>query len=385
MQVFKLYFKIFRNYWHLFFMYIGIFLGTFLGIIVPQAAKQETVAYTQLKCDFAVFDYDNSELSQAVIQYLQMTHNLEQIENDEKETIQDELYVQNVDCVIRINKGFEQACMEHQVTQELEVFSIPNKTEAVLLKQNLNSYLGKVITYVNAGLEIEEALEKTMELMNTSIKVELLDEKETQPMGMLYHFYKYLSWLFIMICVSSITVVLISLEKKEIRNRIQCSSYPFLKMNTEIILAVLVTGFAICSFCIIMAMVFYPKEMFRIEGVFYMLNAFCTMAVALSITFLISKLTNKIQVVSLMANVFGLGMAFLGGVFVPLEFLSDTVIKIAHFLPTYWNVKAIESIERYEPKEIGTLFLYMGIQLLFAIAILCIGMVLARRKRMINE
>ena len=109
------------------------------------------------------------------------------------------------------------------------------------------------------------------------------------------------------------------------------------------------------------------------------------MAVALSITFLISKLTNQIQVISLMANAFGLGMAFLGGVFVPLEFLSDTVIKIAHFLPTYWNVRTIELIERYQPKKIGTIFIYMGIQLLFAVAILCIGMVLAKRKRMINE
>ena len=385
MQVFKLYFKIFRNYWYLFFMYIGIFLGTFLGIIVPQAAKQEVESYTQLKCDFAVFDYDDSELSRAMIQYLQTIHELEQIEDDKKETIQDELYVQNVDCVLRINEGFEQAWIEQQGGEKLEVFSIPNKTEAVLLKQNLNSYLGKVMIYVNAGFEVEEALEKTMELMNTSIEVTLLGEKEVQPMGILYHFYKYLSWLFIMICVSSITVILISLEKKEIRNRMQCSSYPFLKVNTEIILAVLVTGFAICSFFVGMAIVFYPKEMLRMEGIFYMLNAFCTMAVALSITFLISKLTNKASVVSLMANAFGLGMAFLGGVFVPLEFLSDTVIQIAHFLPTYWNVRTIELIERYQPKELGTIFLYMGIQLLFAIAILCIGMVLARRKRMINE
>lgn len=385
MQVFKLYFKIFRNYCYLFVIYIGIFLGIFLGFIVPQAEKQETVSYTQLKCDFVVFDYDNSEVSRAIIQYLQTIHELEQIEDDTKETIQDELYVQNVDCVLRIKEGFEEAWMENEWAEKLEVFSIPNKTEAVLLKQNLNSYLGKVIIYLNAGFEVEEALEKTMELMDTSIEVQLLDEKETKPMSMLYYFYKYLSWVFIMICVSSITVVLISLEKKEIRNRIQCSSYPFLKMNTEIILAVLVTGFVICSFCIAISMLFYPREMFCMEGIFYMLNAFCTMAVALSITFLISKLTNQIQVISLMANAFGLGMAFLGGVFVPLEFLSDTVIKIAHFLPTYWNVRTIELIERYQPKEIGTIFIYMGIQLLFAVAILCIGMVLAKRKRMINE
>ena len=69
------------------------------------------------------------------------------------------------------------------------------------------------------------------------------------------------------------------------------------------------------------------------------------------------------------------------GIFVPMEYLSDTVIKLAHFLPAYWNVKAIQVIDNFKPQDASTLAAYMGIQVLFAVAILCVGLVVARRKR----
>ena len=385
MQVFKLYFKILRSYFWNVLMYIGIFLGTFLGVIVPQMVKAEGEVYTQSRCEFAMFDYDNSSLSHAILQYLQTIHNFVEIKDDKKETIQDELYAGNVHCVIRVKDGFEEAFAKGEGAEFLEVFSIPNTLGSVLLEENLQSYLNVVNTYQNAGFEIEEALKKAPSIVNTSIKVEFLEGKEVVSAQPLSYFYSYLNWIFIAICVNSMSVVLLSLDKKKVRDRIQSSPYPFLRMNLETILGVLTTGFFICSLCIVIVTILYPKEMLDPKGILYILNAFCTMAVALAITFLVSKLTNKPQVISLMSNVIGLGMAFLCGVFVPLEFLSKTVIQIAHFFPVYWNVRVLELLETYQIEDRGTVFLYMGIQLLFSMAILCIGMIVARNKRMTNE
>lgn len=383
MQVFKLYFKILRSYFWNVLMYTGIFLGVFLGIMVPQMAETEREVYTQSECDFAVFDYDNSSLSHAVIQYLQTIHNLEEIKEDETERIQDELYAGNVHCVVRVNDGFEEAFGKGEGAEFLEVFSISNIMGAILFEENLQGYLNVINTYQKAGFEIEESIAKASSIMNTSIKVEFAGEKvSAQPLS---YFYSYLNWIFIAICVNSMSVVLLSLDKKNVRDRIQSSPYPFLRMNLETILGVLTTGFLICSFFILIGIIIYPKEMLQPKGIFYILNAFCTMTVALSITFLVSKLTNKPQVISLMSNVIGLGMAFLCGVFVPLEVLSKTVIQIAHFLPAYWNVRVLEVLEGYQIEDRGTVFLYIGIQLLFAVAILCSGMVVARRKHMTTE
>ena len=384
MKVFNLYFKILRKYYGIILMYVGIFIGILLGVI-PKMVQSEEATYTQTQCSFAVFDYDNSELSNAIIQYLQTIHQLEELADDEKETIQDALYEETVHCVIRVKEGFEQAFIQGTAEAYLEVFSIPNTVSAVLFEENLQNYLKIVNTYEKAGFEIKEAIIKSEVIMDTSVKIEMLDTTKVVSEQPIHYFYKYLNWIFIVMCVNSISVVLLSLDNKKVRDRLQSSPYPFLRINFEIILGILTTGFFICSFYILLSIFIFPKEMLKIQGIFYILNAFCTMAVALSITFFVSKVTKEAQVVSLMSNIFGLGMAFLCGVFVPLEFLSEKVIQIAHFFPVYWNVKALEIIERYEVKDTGILFLYLGIQLLFVMAILCMSMIIARRKRMISE
>ncbi len=380
MQVFKLYFKVLRKYIGTIIMYAGIFLGLVVGVIVPQVTKNNNEEYTQKKAKFAVFDNDESKLSKAMLAYLDDNHSLKTIENDETETIQDELYNMNVDCVIRINEGFEEAFLAGDVDDLLEIYEIPNTNGAVLFKQNLNSYLSTVDTYVKAGFDVTDACEKTSEVSEAKVDVAFMSESDTGIKGVQYY-YSYLAWVFIAMCVESLAAVLLSLGKKEVKNRIECSPYKFVRMNLETVLGVMVTGFVICLVCVVISFVAFPEDMAGIAGALYVVNAFCMMMIALSLTFVISKLTSNRQVISLLTNILGLGMAFLCGVFVPMEVLSDTVIKIAHFLPVYWNVKAVNLISVYKASDLGTLMSYMGIQLLFAIAILCVGMVVARRKR----
>jgi len=382
MQVFKLYFKIFRRYFGICFMYMGIFIGVLSGIIVPQLMEQGKEQYTQSKCSFAVFDYDNSELSTGIVSYLENTHRLKTIADDDKETIQDELYATNVDAVIIINKGFEENFANEG--EYLEVYTVPNTITAVLFEQHLNSYLSVVNTYTVAGFDMADALEKATVASETSIDVSLTTGEEVQSEGPLHHFYIYLAWVFVAVCVNSITHVLSSLDKKNIRNRIECSAYKFMRMNMEIVLAVVITGLAICGICGIVSTIMFPEDMLTVNGILYILNSVCIMAVALAITYLVSKVTTNEQVISLLSNVVGLGMAFLCGVFVPIEYLSDGVIKIAHFLPAYWNVRAIGIIDSFTSDKLGTLLSYMGIQLLFAVAITCVALIIARRKRVSN-
>lgn len=380
MQVFRLYFKVLRKYIGSIIMYASIFLGIVLGVIIPQVTKNNSEEYTQKKAKFAVFDNDNSELSKGLVAYLKENHALKTIKDDDTETIQDELYNTNVDCVIRFNDGFEEAFLAGDTKETLEIFEIPNTNGAVLFKQNLNSYLSTVDTYVAAGFDVSQACEKTTAVSETKIDVQFVSEGETGVKGVQYY-YSYLAWVFIAMCVESLAAVLLSLGKKEVKNRIECSPYKFVRMNLETVLGVMVTGFVICVVCVVMSFVAFPEDMAEIEGILYILNAFCMMAVALSLTFIISKLTENRQIISLLTNILGLGMAFLCGVFVPMEVLSDTVIKIAHFLPVYWNVKAVNLIAVYDSSDLITLLSYMGIQILFAVAIICVGMVVARRKR----
>lgn len=382
MQVFKLYFKVLRANIGPMIMYVGIFMGVLFGAILPQVMKNETVEnYTAAKCDFAVFDYDDSELSKGLVKYLESVHKLEEIKNDAKETIQDELYARNVDCVLKITDGFGKNFTDGKSAEHIEVFAIPNTLTANLFEQTVNSYLAVVNTYIQAGYTDAEACEKASEAVNASVEVGFASENDGKPLGVMYYFFVYLEWIFIAMCVTGISGTLLALDKKTVRDRITCSAYKFVRMNGEIVLGVVITGVAICTIFVAGATVAYPQEMFTSKAGLYIANTVCMMAVALAITFLVSKLTNKPQAISLMANVISLGMAFLCGVFVPMELLSDTVNKIAHFLPAYWYVKALQTIEYFQASDMGTVFSYMGVQILFAVAILCVGLIVARRQR----
>lgn len=381
MKVFNLYFKVLRKYIGQIFMYVGIFAGVLVGVIIPQNVNNDENSFVKSKNDFAVFDYDNSELSTALTDYLSEKHDLKVIKDDSGETIQDELYAMEVHNVIRFEEGFEEAYINGDESLYPEVYAIPNTIVEVLFEQDVNGFLSIVKTYINAGFDMDEAITKTLEASDKQVEVDMIEESETSQPGALHYFFKYLSWVFIASSVSAITTVLISLNKKNVRERIECSPYKFIRMNGEILLGVVVTGFAVCMLFVIIASSLFAEEMFSLSGLLYVLNAFCIMSVALAITFLISKLTANLQVISLLSNVIGLGMAFLCGVFVPMEFLSGTVIKIAHFLPAYWNVKAIEIIDSFSSGDLQTLLSYMGIQILFAVAICCVALVVAGRKR----
>ena len=76
---------------------------------------------------------------------------------------------------------------------------------------------------------------------------------------------------------------------------------------------------------------------------------------------------------NMIANTISLGMAFLCGIFVPEEFLGDNIIKISHFLPAYWYTQAVKNIDFHLQKSLPDIFMCMGIQLLFALAIAIIA------------
>lgn len=384
MQVFKLYMKILNKYRGQIIMYIGIFAGLMFGFILPSTDNNGATGFTESTVKYAIFDYDNSVISKGIGKFLKDNHEIVEIENDEKETIQDALYNQKIHCAIRINEGYEEDNLEGNGKDSLEIYRINGTTKSVLMEEDINSFITIINTYLGAGYDSKEAVKLALEAQKVSVKVNLPEGEDTSGQSAVQFFFRYQPWMFIAMCVCGITPVLIILDKKNVRERIECSSYKFSKMNLEIILGVLVTGFAICALFSVAGVIVFHSEMSAMQAVLYIINMFCIMAVALAITFLVGKLTTKEQVVSLLANIISLGMAFLSGVFVPIEFLSDTIIKVAHFLPAYWYELAVTDIINYQSDKLARIIQYMGIQVLFAIAIVIVGVAVSR-KRLVNK
>lgn len=124
------------------------------------------------------------------------------------------------------------------------------------------------------------------------------------------------------------------------------------------------------------------------NGLWLWLNGLVFTIAVLSISYLVGLLTKNRNAQSAIANVVSLGFSFLSGAFVPQELLSDKVLTIASFNPTYWYVKAnnaIGKLSNFNFDNLSSILIYMLIELGFAIAIFSVALVISKQKRIVNS
>lgn len=382
MPVFKSYFKVLKKHAGTFLMYICIFAGIF-AVMLHSSSKKES-SYEAKSTSFAVFDSDQTPLTKAMVTYLSGIHQKESIKNDSKETMQDELYARNVDAILRIPKGFSDDFTKSGKQDLPEVVTIPGTSASMSFETDLSNYLSSVKAYLLAGESTDQAIRKTSLALRQTVSVSLPDGKDASSHNGYYWFFLYLGWILVAMSIAAITPVLRTFESKELRNRIFCSPYKSFRMNRELFLGVLTTGAGLCILFLIFAAILLGKNMTEPGILLAILNMAALMLVALSLAFLISKLTSNDQIISMLSNIISLGMAFLCGIFVPFEILGNTVIKIAHLLPVYWYASALNTLDKNASGNIGYMLTCVGVQLLFAVGFFVVGVVLEHKKMAMN-
>lgn len=381
MQVFKAYFKVLNEYKKPMIMYIVIFAIVLFVFIIPNLAGKNE-GYIEESCNFAVFDYDNSKASEGFVDYLSKGNEVVEIAGDEKEIIQDELYYRNIVCALRIPEGFEAKLKNGDAKEILEVVTIPGTTSSSVFESQIDGYLSAVTTYMDAGFSLDDSMKKAEKALDVSIDVSLPDESDAGLHSSRYYFYNYLAWIMICIMILGVCPILLTFSKDEIKKRMECSAYSFSNLNKELLLGVLFTGLGICVILVLLSLVCLGKDMLNVSGLLNAANLICYMLVALALAFVISRLIKNIDMLNMAANIISLGMSFLCGIFVPKEFLGESVIKIAHFLPAYWYNQAVTALDHYTPSVLPDVVKYMGIEILFAVVIVVIGLVIARKQQM---
>ena len=112
--------------------------------------------------------------------------------------------------------------------------------------------------------------------------------------------------------------------------------------------------------------------MFRGRAWLTLLNSFLFAMIAVSLSVLIASFHPSDLVVNLLAQILGLGMSFLCGIFVPMEWLSDSIAAAAKFLPAYWYIQANDLIcgkQAYDGQRVLVcLLIEAGFAVVFALA-----------------
>ena len=85
---------------------------------------------------------------------------------------------------------------------------------------------------------------------------------------------------------------------------------------------------------------------------------------------------------NMVANVIGLGMSFLCGIFVPQWYLGDAVISASRFLPAYWYVRINNMLSGFsdEALSMDTYRMCIGVEVLFLAAIFAVYLAINRQR-----
>ena len=105
--------------------------------------------------------------------------------------------------------------------------------------------------------------------------------------------------------------------------------------------------------------------------------------VAVSLGFLMGQIGVGKHAANAVANIGGMALSFLGGAWVPIDWLPDALARVARLTPGYWADRAISGA--YEATSmsatvIGTLLVDCAICALFAVAVFSVAVAVGRAR-----
>lgn len=347
MQIFKTFFRLLWKYRMGMVLYFGICVFMTVMVAAQFESSKKEVKYGNERYHITVVDKDRTELSRAIMEYLEEQHRVEKIEY-EKELLTDLIYYQELSACVTIPKGFEKTHLEEDPLL-VESLSDEGQAAGVFLNMQLRSYLDSVAAFERAGSSLKEAIKSTREAVDFKNFVHVESEKTNGVKNgdnKLYHLFLFLPFPVMTILLSSVLPVILTFQRDGIKERMNLSAVSISSRTVA-----LFAGGAAVSFLIFLglgafASFFLPKEVFHGKWIFAMFNLFVfTMVIVMLMIFFVSISFLGIQKSkNIITNIVALGFSFLGGIFVPLSLLGDGVRAVGRFLPTYWYAEALEEI-----------------------------------------
>ncbi|MBR4707091.1 MAG: ABC transporter permease [Pseudobutyrivibrio sp.] len=382
MSVFNAILKSVKSNIHTLLVYFAIF-AIFGNMQAKATVSTQEDVFEETTVKVAVADYDDSKLSHALLDYLDETQEVVDPKTDDLRTMNDNVRFLVYEYALVIPEGFEEQLKSGDVEKALTYIAPGTTASQFLLTQKLNDYLEDIVIYLNSGYSEEEAIKLTHNQMVklNETKATVIDKSEENHRSFytgMFTFNGYTLLMLLCVCCAS---TLTFMKDREVKNRISVSGMHFFKRNVATIAGVFFIGFAITS-VVVLVIKIMGAEYANDKFMYYVIDTFVLMLVGLGMAYFICSITVNENLINMVSNMLILSMSFLCGVFVDTQYLSDSIVKAAHFMPVYWYTTALKFINDTPINNIwGRQFCtYLFIEVLFALVFFAAGMIVSRKK-----
>lgn len=373
MTVFSTFLKVTKKYIGTIIMYTCIFLS--VALMVTGFNKQDYIeSFKSTRLSVAYFNHSDSVLADKLIKYISDNHDIKTGIPENIDSIRDEIYNRNIDYVLIIPEDFG---TEHTVS----AYKLPGSFSAEFMDMSIENFIKTYLAYAAMGIDENTAYENTLKTVSMSTEVAIYDNGTKTIYSAEHYYYNYMPYILLMAIVTSLAPALMSFNKQEVEKRTLCSGMTIARRNVSLALGCVLLTLAITVIYFICSFFMYGSAMFTKAGALRILNSVVYALICLSISFFLSSFIKSVNTVNIFSNAFGLGSAFICGVFVPRQFLADGVLKAGRFFPAYWYVNNEEAFSNLSAASSFSIIQNYGIQLLFAVTFMVLAIVICSKKK----
>lgn len=383
MQLYKQFFKLLKSH------RAGIITYAIIGIVMMAIMFMQAggfsgdVSFEEQSFSIAYIDNDRSAMSEALVDYLSLNNDMTDVSDMSSKTVADQVFFRTYSYSFTIPEGFENSAINEVNDVDITYYSgTQGGISTYAINNQVNMFIKIYCEYIKLGKSSADAKSLTMDSLNNKTSVELFknggsSSSNDLAMTMLYNGTTYYAFILLgMLGASCGTVILISSEKA-IAERIDAA--PLKRSNRTIsnyLGIVSVALFLWVLMSIAQTAIGYGTEFFEQNCVVIYINTFVVTLCSCSIAILISCFKVDDQFQNMLVNIVSMGLSFLGGIFVPLWYISDDIANASRFTPFYWfsyvNTMLIGKFEYSETK----VWQCIGVEILFTILIAAISVLI---------
>ena len=375
MPVFKAFFAIAKKRRNAALIYFGVYaMITLLLSALSQDSINENFKASQRS--IAITDEDNTDASRALCDYLASIHQVTTPEPGDDTALLDAIYYRTLNYALVIPEGFEDRVLAGETKDLVSSLTIPGSSSSQYVDNQITQYVQALQLYLAGGDTIAEAIDHTDHTISDLPKVSVTSFQR-------FAGSEYFPYIFLAILFAGMAPILVTLNSRDMKARTACSALPGRTRTLAMASGCLLYSLGIWLLFLLLGLVFYRKAMLQPYVGYAILNSLAFLFFTAALSLLISTFSPDDNVLNMLANIVGLSMSFLCGVFVPQSMLSGSVLAVGRFLPAYWYIRANNMLAGFgkEVFDLGFYWKCIGIQLLFAAAMFALTAVAAKQRR----
>lgn len=359
-----------------------LILYTFMLVMITfinQTSNNET-SFLESKPSIAIVNEDDSLITNDFIDYMDK-HCI--IKNLAPKNIDDALFYRSINMVVYIPKDFGENLLSNNVTLE---YKASGDEASSYTKMLIEKYIKTVLIYKDYYSD-EELINHVNNLLKLDANVEVKTKLETSKLERMTRYFNFLNYALLAGSVYCISMILASIKEEKVKKRTIISSFDYKKYDRIVLGTLSIVIFGMWLLYMLLSIILFKNTIFTSNGLAYILNSFVFTIASLCIGYLIGNITQNKNAIAGIINVVALGSSFLCGCFVPVEYMPDYALKIAHIFPTYYyvsNNEIIKTIEAFNPTLIKSLLKNGFVIVLFSLLFILLTNYISKKKQIIN-